>query len=197
MAKDSIFTWVLLGGAAYLAYNYFTTPAVAAAPAGGGTTGGGTTGGTNTGGTNPPSGPTVPPATLSACGGTGQPACTPATTFSLLLNMAAGGSPTNIVMLDVDQWAYYYDQLNGVTGLSGTQVNAILAAAGITAANRSTTTMNAAQFTALLVGAGVTPPGMSGLGGYQGYVRAIPVPAMYARGFGRLTLGDLRNAGRF
>lgn len=195
MAQSSGLTWVLIAGAAYVAYEYFLAPAAATTTTttGGGTSGGstgGTSGGTTGGSSGSSTTTNIPNVTLSACGGTGQPVCTPAITLALLMNGVAGGSATNIVKLDIDQWAYYYDQM--ATPLSGDQVNAIIAAAGITAANRSTVTMNAAQFLALASGIGVA--GLSGYGG-RGYARRIAVPALAARGFGHFTLGDLRRAG--
>ena len=187
MAGNNILTYVLLGGAAYLGWNWWQSQQTAAVvpvppvppanpPAG-----------------TPPSAPAAPPpSTLAACGGTGQPVCTPALTFALMLNALAGGSGASKKLLTLDQWSYYYNGLGNTTPLTDAQFGAMMTAAGITAATRGTVTMDASQYTALLAGIGVAGlSGYRGLGG-RGYMRA-PVGAY---GMGQFTMADFRRAGR-
>lgn len=152
-------------------------------------------------GTNPP--------TITQYNGPGASTAAQA----LLASQLAGLSPSNT--LNIDQWAYYYAQLpagspitlvdpgapggtitvpSSTNNLSGSQINAILAAAGASDANRSTVMMTAPQFVNLLSTAG----GVTGLSGYSaGYRRRILVPIMLTpgRGFGAYDIGDLRRAG--
>jgi hypothetical protein len=82
MAKDNpIFTYILIGGAAYLAWSWWTSQPAAAAPA---------------------SGSAGPPATPAAP----SVAYIPPTIAQQL--QTAAGSATN---LDADQWAFYWNQI--------------------------------------------------------------------------------------
>jgi hypothetical protein len=80
-------------------------------------------------------------------------------------------TPSNPPQLNIDQWAYYYNLLPGVTPLTGDQVSAMLNAAGATGANRSSVLMAPGQFVALLNSAASVP----GLSGYSG----IPYGAIH------------------
>jgi hypothetical protein len=168
MASSNVFTWVLLGGAAYLAYNYFSTPVVAAAaPAGG-------------------SAPPTPATPVTPTAPVTPPvAYVPPSLTQQLQTLAGPGVST----LDADQWNYYYSQPSP-TGLGQPAVanfNSIFFPTGRPADNTQNPQMTAAQFVAAI--------GNPGLSGYQGYKRAIPVPDMWARGMGHFTLGDFRRAG--
>ena len=167
MAQSSggIFEWVLIGGAVYLAYQWFTTPAaVAAAPA-----------------TTPPA--TTPPASTAT-----PPVAYVPPTLTQQLQALAG---SNVTALNADQWNYYLTQPSpaGLAQPGNPNFTTIFFPSGRPPAGTAEPTMTADQFVAAI--------GNPGLSGYQGYKRAIPVPALYARGMGRITLGDLRNAGRF
>jgi hypothetical protein len=196
--SGSPLTWVLLAGAAYVAWEYFFSTPSAAAPAGG-----------STGGTTTPSclapntlvnGVCTAPAPASPASTTitfSGPTADPATT-AWLTGIAAAAGEGSAPLLNADQWSYYFNQ--GVAGSVPTTVdlahpavvdtNLVLSAGNISAANRSNTVMTAGQYLAL-----VNQSGATGLSGYRGGLRAIPVPAMRARGFGQFTLGDLRRAG--
>ena len=114
---------------------------------------------------------------------------------SQLASQLATAAPYSASGYNVDQWAYYYATIPGpsvtipnpappYTGtitipgnpmpLSGSQIEAILQAAGATGANRSNVLMTAPQFVALLASAGVA--GLSGPGFYSG------IPAGFIHG---------------
>ena len=193
MAQSSGLTWVLLAGAAYVAYEYFfATPAVAAS--GSGT--GGTCASPNTivnGVCTAPTSGAPASTTITFSGPTADPATT-----TWLNGIAAAAGEGSAPLLNADQWSYYFNQ--GISGSVPTTVdlahpavvdtNLVLSAGNISVANRSNTVMTAGQYLAL-----VNQSGATGLSGYRGGLRAIPVPAMRARGFGHFTLGDLRRAG--
>lgn len=172
MAQSSgpgIMEILLLGGAAYVAYQFFTVstvPAATTTPASGGAPPA----------TTPPASTTTPPVTY-----------VPPTLTQQLQTLAGAG----VTALNADQWNYYLTQPSpqGLAQPGNSNFTQIFFPSGRPPAGTSEPTMTAAQFVAAI--------GNPGLSGYQGYKRAIPVPAMYARGMGRITLGDLRNAGRF
>jgi|HubBroStandDraft_2_1064218.scaffolds.fasta_scaffold102628_2 hypothetical protein len=124
------------------------------------------------------------------------PGTTSAGGVALVAQLATAYGGLNPPPMNIDQWAYYYNLLSGVTPLTGGQITSMLAAAGATN-NRSGVLMNPAQFVALLSSAAGVP-GLSGFG-QVGY-RRIPVPTMvrpaYGRGMGQYTMADLRRAGR-
>jgi hypothetical protein len=95
----------------------------------------------------------------------------------------------NVTALNADQWNYYLTQPSpqGLAQPGNPNFTQIFFPSGRPPAGTAEPTMTAAQFVAAI--------GNPGLSGYQGYVRAIPVPSMYARGFGHFTLGDFRRAG--
>ena len=165
MAQSSGLTWVLLAGAAYIAYEYFfSTPAVAAAaPATGTAT-------TTT---------TTPPASTVSY--------VPPSLTQQLQTLAGPG----VTSLDADQWNYYYTSAapQGLAQPAISNFDTIFFPNGRPSDPSQNPQMTAAQFVAALGN-----PGLSGLNG-RGWARAIPVPAMAARGFGQFTLGDLRRAG--
>lgn len=189
MAKDSIFTYVLLGGAAYLAWNWWTSQPAAAAPAGGSSGGsGGTAPACPSPGVLTNNVCTCPaPNTMVSGVCTAPPTYVPPTLTQQLQTLAGA----NVTALNADQWNYYLTQPSpqGLAQPGNPNFTQIFFPSGRPPAGTSEPTMTAAQFVAAI--------GNPGLSGYQGYKRAIPVPAMYARGMGRITLGDLRNAGRF
>lgn len=165
MAQSNILTWVLLGGAAYIAYEWFMSPAVSLGDAA-----------------------TVPP--------TGTPATTPAAPTvayvppSLTQQLATLAGP-GVTTLDADQWNYYYTSAapQGLGQPAISNFTTLFFPNGRPSDPSQNPQMTAAQFVAALGN-----PGLSGLNG-RGWARAIPVPAMRARGFGQFTLGDLRRAG--
>jgi hypothetical protein len=164
MAQSSGLTWVLLAGAAYIAYEYlFSTPAVASTPA------------------------SIPPATTPATPVGPAVSYVPPSLTTQLQTLAGPGVTT----LDADQWNYYYTtappQGLGQTGPANFTI--IFFPNGRPSDPSQNPQMTAAQFVAA-----IGNPGLSGLNG-RGWARAIPVPAMQARGFGQFTLGDLRRAG--
>jgi hypothetical protein len=180
----SITEILLLGGAAYLAYTWFTTPAAAAAAPAGGTS------------TPPCPSPGVLTNNVCTCPApntmvsgvcTAPPVYVPPTLTQQLQSLAGAG----VTMLNADQWNYYLTQPSpqGLAQPGSSNFTSIFFPNGRPPAGTAEQTMTAAQF--------VNAIGNPGLSGYQGYKRAIPVPPMYARGMGRITLGDLRNAGRF
>ncbi len=144
----------------------------------------------------PPATASANPPTITQYGGPGVSTNAQALVAAALATAAQqAGAGAN---LNVDQWAYYYGQIPGpsitipnlgapsgtttIPGqpapLSGSQIDAILTAAGATGANRSTTLMSAAQFVYLVATAGGVS-GLSGVGAYRRY-----------------TLGDLRRVAR-
>lgn len=210
MKTEDLIKYALIAVGAYLVWEYVIAPMMAAAPASGTTTTGTGTGtnttktttGTGTGTANLLSSSTQsapPPAQspsnqlstsiLAACGGIGQPSCASAD-YALTLNAIAGGSDTNLIALNIDQWAYYFNgsPLNGGATLTGNQFVAMMNAGGITSTNRSTLTMNASQFIYLLGAAGVTPTGMSGI---------INLPTAANMGMGNLRGGFNRRPNAF
>jgi len=204
MASSSgsdLLTFGLLAVAGYLAYEwFFATPATTT------TTTSGTTTSTPPASTTTTTPPSSPPAQIVAT----LPTANWDTVAGVINSMAQGTlSPTQTYVLNLDQWSYYYNQyatepaqsgsqaVPGLAPLTTSQISQIMAAANITSANRSTVTMTAGQFVALLQAIGITGSGLSGFGAF-GFSRRpvqIPVPALYAnrgRGFGLITLGDLR-----
>lgn len=173
--SNSLFTVALVGGAAYLLYNWWTSQPAATTTTGGGTTGGGTTGGGTTGGGTPT--PPATPATTQYTGAADLLANGIALTIKLAQMTATPSSPPQ---LNIDQWNYYYAQIPDATPITGDQLNAMLAKAGATGANRSYVLMSPGQYVGLLQSSGV--PGLSG------YLRN--------GGFGYYGLADLRRAGR-
>lgn len=162
MAQSNILEYLLLGGAAYLAYTWFTSPATS------------TTVAPQTPTPNAPA--ATPPAPTVAY--------TPPSTAQQLQTAAGAG----VTMLNADQWSYYWQQL-GLVAVDPTKWQAVFFPSGRPPSGTAEPTMTAQAYVTAL-----TP--ITGLSGYQGYRRAIPVPTLYARGFGRITLGDLRAAGR-
>ena len=204
MAKDSIFTWVLLGGAAYLAWNWWTSQPAAAAQNSGGSAPPCPSPGVLSGNTctcpspntvvgglctapPPPPAPTPKPIPTAAYSSTDQP-------WAMQIAAAA-----NANTLDIDQWNYYFNNLANSTWkgilnpISGTQESAMLA----TLANlglQESTPMTLPQWYWLVTAGG---GGLSGFARFHGMgVVRIPVPLPGGRGMGALyTLGDLRRAG--
>lgn len=83
--------------------------------------------------------------------------------------------------LNIDQWVFYYQQIKGTT-LSGTQVNSLISALGLSDATRSTTMIPLATFINALGGVGlsgiVTVPN-------QGPIAApLPTSQNFNRGYG-------------
>lgn len=193
MAQQSnILEYLLLGGAAYLAYSYFTAPstAVAAAAPPASPPAGGTTGTTST---------------TTSTGGTSTTSSTPATTqfsgpadltpsgIALTLQLAnQTATPSSPPQYNIDQWSALYAQATG-TPITGAQITSMLAAANASGANRSYVLMSPGQYVQLLANAG----GVTGLSGV-GYRRRISAPVVLVpargKGFGGYTLGDLRCA---
>lgn len=169
MAQSSGITWVLIAGAAYIAYEYFIAPAAA----------------TTTTGTTPPATTTgTTPVTSTPAPGVAYVAP------SLTQQLATLAGP-GVTSLNADQWNYYYTSATpqGLGQSAIANFNTIFFPNGRPADSTQNPQMTAAQFVAA-----IGNPGLSGLSG-RGYTRVIPVPAMMARGFGHFTLGDLRRAG--
>lgn len=173
-----IFEWILIGGAAWLAWNWWTSQSTAAAaPAG------------SSGGSSAP--PCPSPGVLSnnvcTCP---QPntmingVCTPPPTYvppTLVqqLQVLAGASVTQ---LNADQWNYYLTQPSpqGLNQPSPANFTSAFFPQGRPAAGQTEQTMTAAQF--------VNALGLSGLG--------FPFRIVRGRGFGQvITMHDLRRAG--
>lgn len=128
MANSNALTWVLLAGAAYVAYEYFLAPASTV------TTGGGS-------GTPPV---TTPPATTPVV------AYVPPTQAQQLQTAAGSG----VTVLNADQWGYYWSQL-GLPAVDGTQWNNVFFPNGRPASGAAAPTMTAAAYVAALQGAGL------------------------------------------
>ena len=164
MAQSNGLTWVLLAGAAYVAYEYlFAAPATV--PAGASST-------------------TAPPSTTTT---TPPVSYVPPSLTQQLQTLAGPG----VTSLDADQWNYYYTTAapQGLGQPAVSNFMTIFFPNGRPSDPSQNPQMTAAQFVAA-----IGNPGLSGLNG-RGWARAIPVPAMAARGFGQFTLGDLRRAG--
>lgn len=167
MANSSnILTYALVGGAAYLAYTYFTAPTVAAAPAGG---------------TTPP---TTPPVTGPVV------AYVPPTQVQQLQN-AAGA---NVTVLNADQWGYYWQNL-GLPTIDATQWNNVFFPNGRPAGGAAAPTMTAAAYVSALQGAGLAgyKRGMGQVARIP--VPKFYRQVGEGKGFGLYDLGDLRKAG--
>lgn len=169
MANSSnILTYALVGGAAYLAYTYFTAPTVAAAPVP-----------APAGGSTPPpaqSGPVV--------------AYVPPTQVQQLQN-AAGA---NVTVLNADQWGYYWSNL-GLPTIDPTQWNNVFFPNGRPAGGAAAPTMTAGAYVSALQGAGLAgyKRGMGSVARIP-----VPKFYRYGgegKGFGLYDLGDLRKAG--
>jgi len=126
MAKDSIFTWVLIGGAAYLAWNWWTSQPVAAAA--------------------PPAGGTTPPATPAAP----TVAYVPPTQTQQLQTAAGAG----VTVLNADQWSYYWNQL-GFPSIDPTKWQNVFFPNGRPASGSAAPTMTAGAYVSALQGAGL------------------------------------------
>lgn len=169
MANSSnILTYALVGGAAYLAYTYFTAPTVGAAPAGG---------------TTPPS--TTPPVT-------GPVVSYVPPTQVQQLQTAAGGSATTV--LNADQWSYYWQQL-GLPAVDGGKWNTVFFPNGRPPAGAAAPTMTAAAYVSALQGAGLAgyKRGMGQVARIP--VPKFYRQGGEGKGFGLYDLGDLRKAG--
>jgi hypothetical protein len=164
--SSNLLTYVLVGGAAYLAYNYFTSTfpwsVAAAAPATG---------------TAPPT-PTTPAAPVVAY--------VPPTQTQQLQTAASGTASTQ---LDADQWSYYWQQLN-LPAVDGGKWNTLFFPSGRPPSGTAAPTMTASAYVSALQGAG-----LAGYKRGMGQVARIPVPIFFGRGFGKYDLGDLRKAG--
>jgi hypothetical protein len=137
MANSSGLTWVLLAGAAYIAYEYlFATPAVAAAPAA-------------------PATPTTPAAPVVAY--------VPPTQTQQLQTAASGTASTQ---LDADQWSYYWQQL-GLPAVDGGKWNTLFFPNGRPANGAAAPTMTAAAYVAALQGAGLAGYRARGMGAFM------------------------------
>lgn len=173
MAGDNTLKYLLIGGAAYLAYEYFfATPAatpVTSTPATGTTTtsGSGTT-------------------TTSGSGSTTSAA---PTTVQQLQTAAGAGVTT----LNADEWSFYWTQIGKPT-LSPTQFASTFFPNGRPTDATTYPQYTASQFVTALSGAGISGLGNVGFGTR----RIIQVPLLLVqtgRGFGQFDLGDLRRAG--
>lgn len=153
----------VVGGVAYFGYNYLVNSGLWASWFGGAAP---------VPASVPVSTVTTPASTVSTVGTVTTPASTttPVTppavqstgsTLGQALNALAGNQS-----FDIDQWAYYYGQLRGLT-LSGSQVESLIQAAGLTDATRSTV-ISPATFLAAL--------GSVGLSGFRG-MGAVPMLA--------------------
>lgn len=203
MANNNILTWLLLGGAAYVAYEWLTQPASSSG---------------SSGESGPPPCPapgvlsgsicTCPaPAVLSGsvctCGSpntlisgvcTAPPTYVPPSLTQQLQTLAGSG----VTELNADQWNYYYSSPSpqGLAQPSPPTFSTIFFPEGRPPSGTAETTMTAAQF----VNA-IGNPGLSGFGNV-GYKRLMRVPIIFSRqrgyGFGatQFTLGDLRRAWR-
>ncbi len=200
--SSNILSYLLLGGAAYIAYEYFFAPAVAAAPAAGAGTPACPSPNTMIGGVctapiscpspntmvngvctapAPPAAPAAQPIPTAAYSSTDQP---------WAIQMAAAASANS---LNIDQWNYYFNNLANTTWsgtlspISATQEGTMLAKLATLGQSESSLMTMPQWYWLVTAGGG----GLSGLAGR----RRVPVPALHARGFGHFTLGDLRRAG--
>jgi len=112
------------------------------------------------------------------------PQSTPATLASLLTTAAGNAAQFG---LNVDQWLYYYNRLPGRTVVTGQQVDQMLAKAGID----RTSPQSVDYFVGML-----NSVGLSGYTPSRG-TRFIPVPRlMLGRGFGGYGISDFKRAHR-
>jgi len=171
--SSNVLTYVLLGGAAYVAYKYFTTP-VTLVPSptttGGGTSGG--SGGSSGGGSAPVI--TTPPA----------PDASKATAAQAASGFRLAGAAGSANPLNADQWNYYWNQL-GFT--PNNNFDATFFPNGRPANTANYTKYTPIQF---VVAADAGGMGLSGLGGLP-----RPVFVRGGRGFGGYGLADFRRAG--
>jgi hypothetical protein len=169
----------LIGGAAYFGYNYLVNSGLWAEWFGGSaaaaippatvpinTPASSSTTPPASSSTTPPAATAPPPATTVQSVGSALGQALNAAAIQYLGNMIAAGTPAPGGGLTVDQWAYYYGQIRGLT-LSASQVESLIQAAGLTDATRSTI-ISLATFLGAL--------GSVGLSGYRG-VGAVPVLA--------------------
>jgi len=150
MAGSNIITYALLGGAAYLAYNWWQSQPGALSVVAAGS------------GVPPPAPlPVVPPV-----------AYVPPTTTQALQTAAGAGVAT----LNADQWQYYWNQL-GKSPIPGDTFTKLFFPTGRPPDASQNPTMTAAQFVSSLTGAGLSGykhngrvyipvPSVAGFGGY-------------------------------
>jgi hypothetical protein len=202
MASSNVLTYVLVGGAAYVAYTWYKSQPAA-----------GTTGSTSA----PTIGASVmdaadlatyvaaqraagatdaqiqaalnamaaaqvlciSPSVWNTSTGTCKKQTSSPQTLAQLLTAAAGTGAA--FGLDIDQWLYYYNQLPGRTPVTGDQVDQMLSKSGVA--------RSSPQSVDYFVGM-LNSVGLSGFGGY------LPRPVFVNRGFGGgYGLADLRRAG--
>jgi len=199
--SSNVLTYVLLGGAAYVAYNWWKSQPAA-----------GTTGSTST--------PTIGAAVMDAADlaayvkaqraagatdtqiqaalnamaaaqvlcispsvwntatGTCKQQTASPQTLAQQLNAAAGSGAQ--FGLNIDEWLYYYNQLPGRTPVTGAQADSMISKAGVD----RTKPQSVDYFVGML-----NSIGLSGFGGY------LPRPVFMSRGFGGYGLADFRRAG--
>lgn len=126
MAKSSLITYALLGGAAYVAYSWWKSQPTSSSTS---TTGGG-----------------------GSTGTTGTVAYVPPTTLQQL-NTAAG-SPT--AMLNADEWSYYWTTNLGKPAIDGTTFTGLFFPTGRPADSSQAPTMSATAFLAAIAGKGLS-----------------------------------------
>jgi hypothetical protein len=124
--SSNILTYVLVGGAAYLAYTYFTAPTTVTATT-----------------------PVVPPPTPAAPTAP-VVAYIPPTQVQQLQNAAGAG----VSVLNADQWSYYWQQL-GLPTIDGTKWSNVFFPNGRPAGGAAAPTMSAQDYISALQGAGL------------------------------------------
>lgn len=153
MKQEDLIKILLIAGGAYIAWAYIIQPWMAqqqTATAAGGLLPGQIPPGGLPVGAPPAQTPTTMNTSTAVVASQGSGSGTPSPQLTTKLQQLAGAS-----MMTPDQWAYYFNTLG--TTISANQMEATLAALGLTDATR-TTSVSASQFTAALAQVGVTMP---------------------------------------